>query len=122
MNLMNKNIIVLRSSPGTYVGGIFIESTREEISIKGTIQPDTSNRHAIAEMYDMKQLGKDIDGSINIFTKDILITLDNIQKINPDLVIYKDRNYQVQSSSGLRELGPLKHYKYSAKYIENTEN
>lgn len=121
-SLMNRSITILRASDdGEFVEGLYQPSERTTITIQGSIQPDNKDRQAIAVNQNPSLQGKDKEGCIILFTKSELKTVENTSLKNADIVYYNTLHYKIMSSSGLRELGPLSHYKYSAEYIKDIE-
>lgn len=118
MDLLDKDITVLRVvSSGLNSLGEYTE-TREEITVKGRI-----TKKQMAREHNPELLGRDLQGNINVLTRDEpLKTIDTSEFKKADIVVHDGAMYEVFSGSGKQELLHIHHYRHVAYFISNFED
>ena len=109
--LGEETITVDRLTGGTFgTTGRFTAGTLSQIVIKASLQPTSDNEKTqIQENPALKS--KDLMGSIRIYTKTVLRTIDNDGTTEPDIVLYQNKKYEVFKLGDWNKLN-LKHNKY----------
>lgn len=115
MDLLNQDITVLRVTESGYNAlGEYVVNERQQFTVKGRVTKKQGAREHNPEL-----LGRDLQGSINVLTRDTpLKTIDTSELKKADIVVYDGAMYEVVADSGLQKIGTLKHYRYKANLIQ----
>ena len=102
-----------RTLAGAYVNGRWVEGVTEALAFKANAQPVSYE-----ELQRLPEGLRDKD-MILVMTQFELLTVNQIDKTNPDNILWQGRTYQVQKVSAF-QMGVQDHYEVYAMRIEET--
>jgi len=109
--LFGKNYKIYRKSKGEHVRGVWIEGKPFEGTIKADIQ--TLDPREIQGL----NIGREDTEKIKIYTDDVLIISEEGTKQNGDIVLFRDKDYEVISYAP-HQNDIINHNKYIAELRE----
>lgn len=110
LNLVGrKTFSVTRPGIGSYVNGMYQEAASTVFSIIGNIQPPTASELTWFEKQNPPEAGQSREIFL-LYTLTELMTLDEATDQKPDIVSYKNKQYEVQRVWPY-EMGVLDHFK-----------
>lgn len=119
MDLLDKDITVLRVTDAGYNSlGEYVVNERQQFTVKGRI-----TKKQMAREHNPELLGRDLQGSINVLTREIpLKTVDTSDLKKADIVVHDGVMYEIFLNSGKQELLHIHHYRHVAYLLEAIED
>ena len=111
LSLFNEQITVRRFRAGGYVGGRHRGGAEREFTLSASVQPMTAFENV------QEFGGRRVDGDYVVFTKEPLMTTNEIEKTRADRIVWQGQEYEVKLVQDWQNLR-LRHYESIVKRVD----
>jgi hypothetical protein len=104
---------IIRTTPGQYVDGKWVEGASVTLTILASVQPVTAEDQVVM------QGGKRLSDYVKAYTSTEIIPLSENNQQQPDRLIWRGRQYEC-IELGVRQMEVLSHYKVIFSLVEQS--
>jgi hypothetical protein len=104
---------IIRTTPGQYVDGKWVEGTEVNVPIMASVQPVT------AEDQIVMPAGKRLSDYVKVYTSTELVPLSEGSQQQPDRLVWRGKQYECKEL-GVRQMDVLPHYKVIFSLVEQS--